>query len=136
MAAPAWNAPEWTREVPRGVSFEDEIALLTSIASQADEARCRVVPEAELEFDTRQFADLVIERKADRSRLMFGLTEKGRRRDPSRIDVLTRPKTGHAILILRDKGWRLILGSTFLHPEPVERLGLKGLLVALLDDRA
>lgn len=134
MAAPAWNAPEWTTQVPKGVSFDDEIELLSSFARQAPRIGCRVVPAKELNFETQQFADLVIERKSDGARLMFGLSEKSAG-DSSRIDILTRPQTGHAVLVLRDNRWRLSLGSTFLHPKLVESLRLKGLLTALLDER-
>ena len=135
MAVSPWSVPPWTQQVPAGVSFTKEIDLLSSFAQQAAAAGCRVVPESELEFETREFADLVVERKLDGARLMFGLSQKGPR-DASRIDVLTRPRTGHAVLRERDGQWRLVLGSTFLHPEPVESLGLAGLLRALLDDRA
>lgn len=134
MAAPVWTVPDWTLQVPAGVSFEEEIRLLSSFAEGAEAAGCRVVPLHELEFDTAQFADLVIERKSDHQRLMFGLVQKAKN-DPTRIDVLTRPKSGHAMLLKRDDRWRLILGSSFMHPEPVAQLGIAGLIRTLLDER-
>jgi hypothetical protein len=133
MSLPLWSAPAWIGSVPN-VSFADEIQLLESFAKQATRTGCRVVPNGELDFETTEYADLVIERTADKQRLMFGLSRKGPN-DPSRIDVLTRPRTGHARLQKRDNQWRLVLGSHFIHPKTVAELGLAGLLGALLDDR-
>ncbi len=134
MAAPAWNTPAWIDQSPAGVSYASEIHLLEDLSRQAAAHGCRVVPEVELDFDARQFADLVIERLTDGSRLLFGLIQKSPT-DAARIDVLSRPDPGHAILRLKNQQWRLILASTFLHPDPVDQLGLAGLLRILLDER-
>jgi hypothetical protein len=135
VAGSPWIVPAWTQQVPAGVSFAKEIQLLSLLAFNAVAAGCQVVPERELEFETREFADLVVQRNSDGARLMFGLTAKGPK-DSARIDILTRPRTGHAVLREIDGRWRLVLGSSFLHPESVDRLGLTGLLRALLDERA
>jgi hypothetical protein len=135
MAAPSWVVPDWIREAPKSVDYSKEASLLKSFADQAGRFGLAVVPASQLDFDSRQFADLVLERMSDSSRLYFGLTQKGSR-DPARIDIQTRPKPGHAELIYRNGEWRVVLGSTFLHPEAVSKMGLGGLVQALLDERA
>lgn len=135
MAAPVWSQPRWIAQVPKEITYAREVALLKILAGQAGAAGCRIVGQRELGFDARQFADLVIERVADGARLMFGLVQKGPN-DRERVDISTRPDPSHAVLRIREGQWRLLLASTFLHPEPVEKLGLEGLLRVLVDDRA
>ena len=135
MKAIAWAEPKWLQDAPPGVSFHEEIKLLRSLVDQSETSDCQVVPVGDLDFDAREYADLVLERNSDQARLMFGLTQKGPQ-DPVRIDVLTRPRPGHAVLRERDGTWQLILGSSFLYDKSVEELGLPGLLHVLLDSRS
>ena len=130
MAAVLWTAPGWTAQVPRGVSFDEEVALLKGFVREGEALGFRVVPERDLDFDARGYADLVLERE-DGARLMFALSEKAPNA-LARLDVSARPDPRHIELRRMADGWRIVTDSRTLDPRPLETLGLAGLAEMML----
>ena len=131
MAAQAWVAPVWTGQSATGVSFQEETSLLQRFVAEGDALGYRVVPESSLDFDTRGYADLVLERE-DGARLLFALSEKAPHAAP-RVDVNARPHPRHVQLRRLDDGWRIVTDSRILDPRPIDALGLKGFADLMLD---
>lgn len=127
-----WQPPNWVSEVPAGVSYEQEIALLSRLVSQASFAGFTVVDPNSLDFETRGYADLVLQR-SDSTRLMFALYEKSSDSEP-RVDVVARPEPRRVGLRLIRGRWRVVNDSRTLDPRGFDELGLRGLASILLDE--
>lgn len=130
MTATVWTPPLWTTQAPPGVSFAEEVELLRGFVEDGERVGFRVVPEAELDFDTRNFADLVLERP-DGARLMFALSEKGPH-SRSRVDVNARPRPRHVELRRSGEDWQVLTDSDIPYPVPLAKLRLPGLAELML----
>ena len=124
-------APAWTGQVSADVGFDEEIALLQGFVREGERFGFHVVPEHGLDFETRGYADLVLER-ADGARLMFALSEKAPK-SPPRVDVNARPHPRPVRLRRMEDGWRIVTDSRIPDPRPIDAPGPSGFAELMLD---
>ncbi|HEY3780647.1 MAG TPA: hypothetical protein VGL56_06160, partial [Fimbriimonadaceae bacterium] len=86
---------DWTAQAPKGISFDDENALINTLRRLARAAGLKVVQSRSLDQETRSSADLALERNGEL--LLFA---KRRKLDntKARVDVDRRPKPRHILL--------------------------------------
>ncbi len=106
---------DWAGEAPDGVDFNPENGLIDELKRMADGVGLRVVPQDELDPETRSLTDLVLAR--EQRRLLFAKRRKLDNRR-ARIDVDSRPRPRHVLLEkVDDREWEAITDSRI----PIER---------------
>jgi hypothetical protein len=124
----------WANQVPPGVSFQGEEAVLTNLGQLAVAAGFKVAREAKLDQELRARADFVIE--TPNGMLIFEVRRKAAN-GRNRIDIDTRPentyRTRHLLLQqIGDEPWVLINDSDLREGEvPASVEDFRGLVERL-----